>query len=230
MLPAYDTVYFLYSIPALILSIISTILLSYWQKKYQQVDIKKRITGMEVINKIVENENLKLHINIIPTILNESWDGDSKTLNISQTAAYGRTVTGTAIIAHELGHALQDRNNDFLYRIRRSIVPVVNFGSNLGYVLMIIGFALSLTDVAWIGLIFFASTTLFVLITLPIEIDASRKALKMLTKHNIIYDYEKANVSKVLTGAALTYVAALFQSLGELAYFLFKIKAIDRED
>ncbi len=227
-IPAFDPLYLLFMIPPFLLGLVATLLLNLWTKQYLTVDTKIGLTGLEIISKISNKENYNLKVNLIPEVLGESWDPINHTLNISQVNAHGRSITGSAIIAHELGHVDQQAKGSLLFKIRTAIVPMVNFGSNLGYFLLIIGLVLQLSELAWVGLAFFALTTVFTLITLPIELDASNRALNLLTRNQIVFTNELGGVKKVLTAAALTYVAALFQSLGQLMYFIFRIQGLSR--
>lgn len=228
ILPSFDPIYLLFMIPPFLLGLLATILLNVWTKQYLQELTSKGMTGMDIITKITQSEHLDLKVNLINEVLGESWDPQNHILNISSTNAYGRSITGAGIIAHELGHVLQQKEGSLLFKIRSAIIPAVNIGSNLGYFLILIGLAIQFSGLAWLGIIFFALTTVFSLLTLPIEIDASTKALTLLKKNQIIFEKETSGVKKVLTAAALTYVAALFQSLGQLLYFIFRVQGISR--
>jgi Zn-dependent membrane protease YugP len=114
-----------------------------------------------------------------------------------------------------------------LILLRGIILPAVNIGTNLGYFLIVIGFVISFLQLSEIGLVLFSLSTVFTLITLPIEIDASAKALNLLKKEQILFDDEMSGAKKVLAAAALTYVAALFQSIGQIMYFFFRIRSKD---
>jgi hypothetical protein len=108
------------------------------------------------------------------------------------------------------------------------IVPIVNIGTNIGYFLLIIGLILQFSELAWLGVILFALATFFAFITVPLELDASRRALNLLQRSQLIYPEETGGIKLVLGAAALTYVAALFQSLGQLLYFLLRVQGISR--
>ena len=125
-----------------------------------------------------------------------------------------------AIAAHELGHALQDQEGYFPLRFRSAIVPVVNIGSYLGWILIFIGLLIGITELAWLGLIIFAGGALFALATLPVELNASARAKRMLVESGLILgEQEQKGVNNVLNAAALTYVAALITAVMQLLYY-----------
>jgi len=230
-IPFFDPAYLLFVLPAFVLGSIATILLNHWTKKYSDEKIINNYIGTEVIHKVSQKFNLKLNISIVDRMLASSYDPSTKTLNISNDIAHSSTIAGTGILAHELGHAIQHQNGHSLARIRSAIYPVVNIGTNIGYLLLIAGIILNFGALAWAGLVLFSLTTIYILITLPIEIDASYRANKLLTELKICYPKELPKIDKVLFAAALTYVAGLFQSLGQLLYFFFQIKgSASRED
>jgi Zn-dependent membrane protease YugP len=126
-----------------------------------------------------------------------------------------------AITAHELGHAMQDQEGYFLLRLRGAMVPAVNIGSYLGWILIIIGFLLELTGLAWLGVIVFSGGALFALATLPVELDASARARNLLVQSGLIVgEEEMKGVNNVLNAAALTYVAALIAAILQLLYWV----------
>ncbi len=226
--PTFDPIYLLFALPALILGLGATLFLNYSVKKYNQIETKRKLTGIEVAEQIGRSENIKFQINLLPDLLSESYDPSSHTLNLSIDSAHGRTITSTAITAHELGHIVQHQKNNFLFRIRTGIVPLVNFGTNFGYILLIIGFVLEFSSLAWLGVIFFSLATVFALVTVPLEFDASDRAIKILERNQLIFPSEKPAIKSVLVAASLTYVAGLFQSLGQLLYFVFRIQGLSR--
>jgi hypothetical protein len=190
--------------------------------------LKQGLTGLEIAHRIASDNTLKFRIELIPQLLGESYNPVTRTLALSQQSAYSKSITAAAITAHELGHVEQHQNAMLLFQFRTMIVPVVNIGTNIGYFLLILGLILSFSELAWLGVILFALATLFAFITVPLELDASRRALNLLTKSQIIYPQEKGGIRLVLFAAAMTYIAALFQSLGQLLYFLLRVQGISR--
>jgi Zn-dependent membrane protease YugP len=129
-----------------------------------------------------------------------------------------------AIAAHELGHAMQDAEEYFPMKIRSMLVPAVNIGSNLGWILIIIGLMLRITGLAWLGVLVFSGGALFALATLPVELNASARAKELLYSTGIIQsEEERRGVNQVLNAAALTYVAGLVTAVMQLLYYVFLI-------
>lgn len=228
--PVFNPLYLLFVLPAFILGTIATILLKHWTNKYSEENIINNIIGLDVVSKIATKYDIKISIENAPEMLSSSYDPRTKVVNISKDIAYGSTVSGTAILAHELGHAIQDQRGELFSSLRTAIVPVVNIGSNLGYILLILGLILELSTLSWLGLILFSLTTIFILITLPLEIDASMKANKILKETQICFPKEMSKINNVLIAAALTYVAALFQSLGQLLFFFLQVRGVSKKD
>jgi len=133
-------------------------------------------------------------------------------------------VAAVAIAAHELGHAMQDAEEYFPMKVRSMLVPAVNIGSNLGWILIMIGLVLRMTSLAWIGVAVFSGGALFALATLPVELNASGRAKQLLYQTGIIQsEEEQRGVNQVLNAAALTYVAGLVTAVMQLLYYVFLI-------
>ena len=143
---------------------------------------------------------------------------------VREGVAHSPSVAAVAISAHELGHALQDAEEYFPMRVRSMLVPAVNIGSNLGWILIMIGLVLRMTEVAWIGVAVFAVGALFALATLPVEFNASARAKQLLYQTGIIQtEEEQRGVNQVLNAAALTYVAGLITAVLQLLYYVFLV-------
>ncbi len=133
-------------------------------------------------------------------------------------------MAAVAISAHELGHAMQDAENYFPMTVRSALVPAVNIGSNLGWILIMIGLVLRMTNIAWLGVLVFSAGALFALATLPVEFNASARAKELLYATGIIQtEEERRGVNQVLNAAALTYVAGLVTAVMQLLYYVFLI-------
>jgi Zn-dependent membrane protease YugP len=144
--------------------------------------------------------------------------------------ANSASVAALAIAAHELGHAQQDAEEYFPLKFRGALVPLVNIGSNLGWILILIGLFLQWTQLAWIGVLVFSGGALFALVTLPVEFDASARARRMLSESGIIQtEAEMRGVSNVLNAAALTYVAGLVTAILQLLYYVSLISGRSRD-
>jgi Zn-dependent membrane protease YugP len=159
--------------------------------------------------------------------LNDHYDPTSNTLRLSEGVAYGQSVASMAIVAHELGHAQQDAEGYWPLKFRAAIVPAVNIGSNLGWILIFIGLLLQLSSIAWLGVIVFSAGALFALATLPVEFDASYRARRLLTASGLVTsDDEQRGVNGVLNAAAMTYVAGLATAVLQLLYFVTMVSGM----
>jgi hypothetical protein len=157
----------------------------------------------------------------MPGELSDNYDSRNKTLNLSEGTSGGSSVASLAIVAHEIGHAQQDATGSFMFQLRGGIVNAVNIGSQLGPILFIVGFILQFGTLMWVGIGLFSLAFVFALVTLPIEINASNRAMQMLTASGLLVDNdEQKGARAVLNAAALTYVAALLMALMQLLYYV----------
>jgi hypothetical protein len=213
--------YYIYMLPALIFSLIAQTYVKSAYNKYSRVRNYLGITGEDAAYKLMPAIGLHdVSVQGTSGTLSDHYDPRSNVLKLSPAVASQPSVAALAITAHELGHAAQDRDNYFPLRLRGMIVPVVNIGSNLGWIMIIIGLILGLADLAQVGVIVFSVGAVFSLITLPVELNASKRARVMLKENGLVVnEQEEEGVKKVLNAAALTYVAALASSLVQLFYF-----------
>lgn len=189
--------------------------------KYSKKPTSSQMTGAEVARKILDDNGL-YHVNIEQTkgTLSDHYDPRSKVVRLSQGIFHGRSMASSAVAAHEVGHAIQDQEEYAFMRLRSALVPAANFGSNLAFFLIIGGLFLDLTGLFFIGILFFSAAVLFQLVTLPVEFDASNRAMTQLVSTGIIRNDEERETKKVLNAAALTYVAAALVAVLELARFI----------
>jgi uncharacterized protein len=217
----FDPTYLIFMLPAFILMLVVQFYVNSAYRRYSQVANRNNLSGAEAASRLIRNANL-YDVNIEPVAgnLTDHYDPRSKVLRLSQGVYQGRSVAALAIAAHELGHAMQDQDGYFPLRLRAAMVPMVNIGSMLGWILILVGFFLQSTGLAGLGLLVFSAGALFALATLPVELNASARAKKMLTDTGLILgDDERRGVNKVLNAAALTYVAALVTAVMQLLYF-----------
>lgn len=218
----FDPMYWLFIAPALLLMLFAQWRVKSAYAKWGKVPTTKGIPAVKAAEQLrAENNLYAVQFKGIPGELTDNYDPRSKTLNLSESTARGSSVAQLAVVAHEMGHAQQDASGSLLLRARGGLVPAVNFGSQLGPILFIVGFFLRFSPLMWVGVAFFSMAFLFALVTLPVEIDASSRALKMLRTSNILVsDREMAGARAVLTAAALTYVAAMVTALVQLLYYV----------
>jgi uncharacterized protein len=185
--------------------------------KYKVIKNKNGLSGFEVARKILDENNLK-NIHVVETngMLSDHYDPKRKVIRLSAEIFNGTSIASVAVAAHEVGHAIQHKNNYTFIKIRSYIFPIVNIGSKLGYFAIIIGFIAGITDLLWLGIASLLLMLIFQLITLPVEFDASKRAKEQLKKEKIIDNSEVMFAQNMLNAAAFTYVAALVTTLLEV--------------
>lgn len=214
--------YFLFALPALILGLYAQWKVRQAYSKYLRVANLSNTPGLQVAQRLLAANGLQ-HVEVqgTPGDLTDHYDPRSKALFLSQGVAQSSSVASMGIVAHEVGHALQDAQGFVPLKLRSAIVPIVQIGSWLGPILFLVGMLLQLGSVVpTIGLLIFSSTLVFALVTLPVEFDASRRAVAMLQQNGLLSDSEEQGVRKVLSAAALTYIAAAAQALSTILYYL----------
>lgn len=213
--------YWIYMLPGILLVAFTSWYVKSAYRKWSKVPARSRLTGYEAAQRLINRGGLYgIDIEGIRGEMTDHYDPRSKTLRLSQDVARGTSVASLAIAAHELGHAMQDAEDYLPLRMRAAMVPMVNIGSNLGWILIMAGLFLNWINVAWLGVIFFAGGAAFALMTLPVEFDASARAKRLLAETGIIQTAEEQHgVNNVLNAAALTYVAALVTSLLQVLYY-----------
>jgi len=189
-------------------------------KRYSTVRPRNGMSGADAAAAVLRSSGLDgLSIKPIDGHLTDHYDPRSRTLNLSADVGQASSIAALGVAAHEAGHAVQDANHYKPMRIRQTLVPAAQFGSSLWFFPVIAGFIFQSTGLVTIGLVLFAAVVLFQLVTLPVEFDASRRALVALQSQGLLADEEVPGARKVLNAAALTYVAAFVASLGQLIYF-----------
>jgi Zn-dependent membrane protease YugP len=217
----YDSTYLIFMVPAFILMAVTSWYVKSSYKKWSKVRASSGLTGAQAAQRLISTGNLyDVKIQAIAGNLTDHYDPRNKTLGLSQGVINSPSVAAVAIAAHELGHAMQDAEDYMPLRFRSAIVPVVNIGSYLGWILIMAGLFLRMTNLSWLGVLVFSGGALFALITLPVEFNASSRAKELLRQTGIIQtDEEMRGVNAVLNSAALTYVAGLITALMQLLYF-----------
>jgi Zn-dependent membrane protease YugP len=217
----FDPTYLLFMVPAFILMIIAQSYVSGAYRKWSKVAAQSRFTGSQAAQRLISYGGLNVTVDGIRGKLTDNYDPRTKILHLSEGVYNGSSVASLAIAAHELGHAMQDQDGYFPLRLRAAMVPAVNIGSYLGWILILIGLLLRQTNLAWLGVLVFSGGALFALATLPVELNASARAKALLTDTGmIIGDNERRGVNNVLNAAALTYVAGLLTAVLQLLYFV----------
>lgn len=218
----FDPRYLLFMAPAFILMMIVQGYVKSAYNKWSKVPARSRLTGAQAAERLIQNGGLYgVRVEGVQGQLTDHYDPRTKVLRLSPGVYNGTSVAALAIAAHELGHAMQDKEEYFPLRLRAAIVPAVNIGSYLGWILLMIGILLQTTTLAWLGVFVFSGGALFALATLPVELNASARAKRLLTDTGLIAGPDERNgVNNVLNAAALTYVAALITAVLQLLYFV----------
>ncbi|MBI4733152.1 MAG: zinc metallopeptidase [Chloroflexi bacterium] len=228
--------YLVYMIPAFLLMALTSWYVKAAYSRWSRVAARSRMTGYEAAQRLVARTGLYgIQIQGVSGNLSDHYDPRSKTLRLSRGVAESPSVAALAITAHELGHAMQDEEGYLPLRFRAALVPMVNIGSNLGWILIMVGLFLSYSgmafgaDVAWLGVAAFAGGAFFALTTLPVEFNASRRARQLLADTGLIQgEDEQRGVNTVLNAAALTYVAGLVTAILQLLYYVSLVGGLGR--
>ena len=188
--------------------------------RYSQVPTGNGLTGAQAASSVLRSSGLSgVSIQPVAGRLSDHYDPRSRTLNLSQDVGQAATVAAVGVAAHEAGHAIQDARGYKPMRIRQTIVPAAQIGQSLWFFPVILGLIIGSTGLVNIGLILFLAIVVFQLVTLPVEFDASRRALVALDDQRLLQPAEMDGARAVLRAAALTYVAALVAAIGQLVYF-----------
>jgi uncharacterized protein len=187
---------------------------------YSQVQPRNGMTGAQAAAAVLQSSGLpNLQIRPIEGQLSDHYDPRNKTLNLSPDVGNASSLAALGVAAHEAGHAVQDARNYRPMRIRQTLVPAATVGQSLWFFPVVLGLLMGLTGLVTIGLVLFAAIVLFQLVTLPVEFDASKRALASLESQGLLAADELPGAKAVLNAAALTYVAGFVASLGQLIYF-----------
>jgi uncharacterized protein len=218
----FNPLYWLFLIPGLLLGIWAQVKLSHAYRKYSEVPVNSGMTGAEAAREILDRAGLPdVPVEEIPGHLSDHYDPTKRALFLSSDNFHGQTVAAVGVAAHEAGHALQHQAAYGLFKVRMALVPITQFASMAYLPIFFIGIIFHMLSVMLpIIIATFAVITLFQLVTLPVEYDASRRAKEQLFRLGLVHEHERAGVAKVLNAAALTYVAALVTSLLQLLYYL----------
>lgn len=220
----------MFMLPAFLLSLIIQLYVNASYSRWSQIRNRTGVTGAQVAQRLAESMGMyDLKLQGTPGKLTDHYDPRNNVLGMSRDVAQGTSVAAMAITAHELGHAQQDQQNYSLMRLRSAMVPVVNIGTTVGWIFILIGLLLQIGDLAWLGLFAFSAGAIFSIATLPVELNASKRARALLKTNGLITsEEEQKGVNQVLNAAAMTYVAAIASSVLQLLYFGSMVGGIGR--
>ncbi|QOY35828.1 zinc metallopeptidase [Anaerobacillus isosaccharinicus] len=200
-------------------------------KKYSQVPASSGMTGAQVARKILDDNGLyNVTVEPIQGKLTDHYDPRAKAVRLSEENYYGHSVAGAAVAAHEVGHAMQDAEDYAFLRFRHALVPVASFGSKSSFFIILAGIFMYNANLILLGILFMAAAVLFQLVTLPVEFNASSRAMHQIVSVGVIRNNEERETKKVLDAAALTYVAAAVVAVMELLRFVLMYIGMRSDD
>lgn len=216
----FDTTY-LILIPAMLLGLYAQYKVNSTYTKYSKVNNARGFTAAEVARRILDDNGLHdVGISHITGNLTDNYNPKTNIVSLSETVYNSTSVAAIGVAAHECGHAIQHAVGYAPIRIRSALVPITNFGSSAGVIVLLIGLLFSSYNLAMLGILLYSLMAVFQLVTLPVEFNASSRALKTLEQDMILYEDEMPLARKVLNAAALTYVAALVSTLSTIFRYL----------
>jgi Zn-dependent membrane protease YugP len=217
----FDPTYIALIVASSIIGLIAQGFINSAYRKWSQVGLTGNMSGAAVARALLDSEGLRdVEINTIGGSLTDNYDPRTRQLNLSQAVASQPSVAAAGIAAHETGHAIQHARGYVWGNVRTALVPVAQIGSGASIWLIVVGFILRFSGLIWVGIFLYAGAVLFQLVTLPVEIDASRRAVAALSSSGLVAPDQIGGVKQVLTAAALTYVAAALVAAMQLLYFI----------
>ena len=230
----FDPLYLVFSLPALLLALLAQWRVQSAFREFSRHRTWSGMSGAEVARRVLDFNGLyQVRVEQANSFLGDHYDPREKVLRLSPGVFSSNSVAAAGVAAHEAGHAIQDKEGYFALQARTAMVPSVQIGSWLGPILFMIGlFTVQLfgTTLAWLGLVLFAATALFAVVTLPVEFDASKRAKFALVSQGIVAQQELGGVSRVLDAAALTYVAGAAQAISTLLYYALLLTGVSRSN
>jgi Zn-dependent membrane protease YugP len=219
----FDPLYFIIVAPGLLLAMWATFKVKSTFKKYSQVGISSRMSGAEVARELLKRSDINdVDVEMHQGFLSDHYHPLKKVVRLSPEVYEGRSISAVGVAAHEVGHAIQHAKKYRPMAVRQSLVGPANIGSNMSYIVVIVGFLAHSAGLIWLGIILFSAVVLFQIVTLPVELNASKRARIQLVETGIVSHQEGGDVAKVLNAAAMTYIAAVITSLLTLLYFVLR--------
>lgn len=226
----FDPMYFLFALPGLLVALYAQAKVKSNYARYSNVFNSRGYTGADVARMILSANGINnVDIARVSGNLTDNYNPKDNCIYLSDGVFGSNTVAAVGIAAHETGHAIQHAVGYTPIKIRSALVPVCNFGAGISPFLILLGYILNMEILWFLALGVFALSVLFQLVTLPVEFDASRRALRAIESMNILDEYEYKGAKKVLSAAALTYVAALLQSLLIFLYYVMRFMGNRRD-
>lgn len=219
----FDPMYFVIVGPAMALSVWAAVKVKSTFHRYNRMPVQSRMTGAEVAKMLLLRNGLNLPVEEFPGELSDHYDPRVKKLRLSSDVYHGRSVGAIGVAAHEAGHAIQHATGYVPLQLRHAIAPVAQFGSTIWVWLLLGGFLLGYAGLIQAGILLFSGVVAFQLVTLPVELNASARAKQMVYEYGFVTESERPGVSKVLSAAAMTYVAGALTAVVTLLYYLWRL-------
>jgi uncharacterized protein len=226
-----DPLYIIMIVPTFFLSLFAQFKVKATYSKYSKIPTSRGITGAQAARRILDAMGISdVAIELGSGFLSDHYDPRSKVLRLSESVYSGDSLASVGVAAHEAGHAIQHARGYAPLQLRSALVPISSLGSNLAWPLLLIGFIFMAKSLIVAGIVFFSLAVLFQIVTLPVEFNASSRALEALPATGILSDMEVNGARKVLKAAALTYVAAAATAIVQLLYFLIRAGLLGGRD
>jgi Zn-dependent membrane protease YugP len=226
----YDPQYLLMMLPVLLISLYAQWKVNSSFKKYSKVRNQRYLTGAQAAEAVLRANGVQnVRIERVRGNLTDHYDPKTNVIRLSDSVYDSPTISAVGVAAHEAGHAVQYAVGYAPIHLRAAMVGITNFGSQFGIILLMIGLLLSAASLFYIGIILFSLTAVFQLVTLPVEFNASRRAMVAIEDTGLLSDTEARGARKVLSAAALTYVAALLTSVMQLLYYISRFNGGRRD-
>ena len=219
----FDPMYFILVVPTMLLALFAQFRVSSTFKKYSKVMSEKGISGCETAKALLKSNGIDdVEVVMTPGRLSDHYDPVKRVLRLSEEVYNGRSLASIGVAAHEAGHAIQHKVGYSPLKVRHGLFPIANIGSQLAFPLIFIGMLFNALALAKIGIIFFSGAVIFQIVTLPVEFNASKRALALIQSSNIVSSKEAEGAKAVLDSAAMTYVAGAAAAVMQLLYFILR--------
>ena len=230
MLGLFDPLYFIILAPGLAITLWATFKVKRTFKRYNQVPVRSGRSGRETAEYLLQRQGIRIPVEEHPGALSDHYDPTVRVLRLSPEVFHGRTVGAVAVAAHEVGHAMQHHAAYQPLMLRQALARPAGFASSASWIILLGGFLLGMAGLVQLGVALFALVVLFQLVTLPVELNASARAKELVWETGIVAPEERSGVSRVLSAAAMTYVAAALTSLLTLFYYLLRSGLLGNDD
>jgi len=213
-----------------IITLMAQVFVKNSYNKYKKISIKSGLDGFDVARRILDKNGLNnVEVVEVQGELTDHYDPSRKVVRLSTDIYHGKSIASSSVAAHECGHALQDRDGYFFLRFRAALIPLANISSKVGYIALVIGLIFGIMKLAWIGIALEMVILLFQIITLPVELNASKRAAVFLKEEALIEESEQKGSKKMLMAAAMTYVASVLSTLLSILRLILIVSNRDRD-